>query len=482
MRWDHGCQFLRADTPQFQTTIQQWIEHGWAIEYNPRLLDRSCSTADFFGMGGGGCGGPFYVGVGGMRPLIHSILEDLEIRTKVVEEEEDARESVGIVRVFRGTRVAQIKQKQNQYNNTTNHENTPPPKWILHGVDGAAAFHDTSEQIASATPTNILGADVVATNAGGYDAVILTDLSSSFGGWHRASAGVPAAFAERVRTRAGARVPLFAVMIAFEGKMPVPFDALPFGEGEDGGGGGGNGLWFAGRTSSKPGMVDDDNNNNNNDKGTTAASVVDCWTLISTPEYALQEITETPMQAKDGTFLPQTHDVLSVCAADLERIFRQTIVSDTALTGGQTIGLNDLPKTRYRDAQRWGSALRAHPRRPRPSVDGQVDTSTNSATTTTATTEREVKGVLYDSRRDVLGPTTKLTHNHDCKEDDDEKSNTTTTTTTTASSFIADPSGAMLFQAGDMVSGYTPGAEGAALSGLDCGSYVRAALINSVLD
>jgi len=39
-------------------------------------------------------------------------------------------------------------------------------------------------------------------------------------------------------------------------------------------------------------------------------------------------------------------------------------------------------------------------------------------------------------------------------------------------SYVADPD-LMLFQAGDMVSSYTPGFEGAALSGMELADYIR---------
>ena len=80
-----------------------------------------------------------------------------------------------------------------------------PPQWALLGVGGAAAFHDTAEAVAAATEAAALGAP--------FDAVLLTDVSSSFASWHRASAGVPESLAARVRERA--RVPLFAAMVAF---------------------------------------------------------------------------------------------------------------------------------------------------------------------------------------------------------------------------------------------------------------------------
>lgn len=127
---------------------------------------------------------------------------------------------------FTGTRVAQMER-----DDTTK-------RWKLLGTSGDAAYHDTPEEIAKRNDgMHQLGTD--------YDAVILTDVSSSFGQWHRASAGVPEEFAKRVRERVGARVPLFTAMIAFDSKTNIPFDAASFDD---------TVLWFAAKSNSKPGM------------------------------------------------------------------------------------------------------------------------------------------------------------------------------------------------------------------------------------
>jgi len=82
-------------------------------------------------------------------------------------------------------------------------KNEGPAHLRLLGQSGEAAYHDTSEKVVrECTRTHVLGDEA------GYDAVILTDVSSSFGKWHRASAGVPEEFAQQVRRRVGARVPL----------------------------------------------------------------------------------------------------------------------------------------------------------------------------------------------------------------------------------------------------------------------------------
>ena len=52
---------------------------------------------------------------------------------------------------------------------------------------------------------------------GRFKAVVLSDISMSFGDWHRASAGLPADFAAKVAGRP--RVPLFSVMVAFDRRV-----------------------------------------------------------------------------------------------------------------------------------------------------------------------------------------------------------------------------------------------------------------------
>ena len=76
-------------------------------------------------------------------------------------------------------------------------------RWELLATSGEGAYHDTPEAAAAAAAEASLGV---------FDAVVLTDVSSSFEGWHRASAGLPADFAARVAGRL--RLPLFSCMVA----------------------------------------------------------------------------------------------------------------------------------------------------------------------------------------------------------------------------------------------------------------------------
>ena len=114
-------------------------------------------------------------------------------------------------------------------------------------------------------------------------------MSSSFEGWHRASAGLPAHFAARVSGRV--RVPLFSCMVAYAAPLGLPLDGLTFH--------GGDTLWFAARSASKPGFP------------AGGEEAAECWSLVSTPGYACREIASTPMQDADGSFLPQSDDYLN---------------------------------------------------------------------------------------------------------------------------------------------------------------------------
>lgn len=266
-------------------------------------------------------------------------------------------------------------------------------KWEMHGKNGRSALHDTPEAEVTAQSTPLHDHD-------GYDFVVLTDISSSFENWHRASAGVPEDFSRMVREKAGARVPLFSCMVAFEEPLNLTISSMTFEESSS------SLVWFAARNNSKIGFAD----------------TRESWTIISTPEYALRKISETPMQDPDtGAFIPQSADyLLTVPAPELCNEFLK-------LVGGSSDS-NGERKIAYINAQRWGSALPAHKHLAR---DGS------------SPTRQTLAGVSYDSGRAPLAPTT-LCAVH-------------------GESFICDDSLGLL-QCGDMVSSYTPGFEGAVLS------------------
>lgn len=293
------------------------------------------------------------------------------------------------IHLHEGKRVANLHQETNG-------------SWTVSGISGDAAYHDTAEQVAQCVQTNILG--------DGFDVVVLTDISSSFGDWHRAGAGVPIEFGEAVRQRAGARVPLFTAMIAFEEPLATSTSAAAFDDDDDV-------LWFASRSNHKPGL-----------EGLSR----DCWTLVSTPEFAMKLIQETPMQdPQTGAFIPQSPDYLcSVPAPQLEAAFRRLLKAGKV---GDFKDTSEVPKTSFLNAQRWGSAMPSH---------RHLDES--------SPTRQVISNVAYDGGRGSLGPTTK---------DRDGRS------------FVVNDS-LRLIQAGDMVSCYTPGVESAMLSALEAVDYI----------
>lgn len=269
MRWDHGCQFFRADTARFRTMIDEWTSRGMVREWDGNFVkyppDMS-SDVEFFGLPSKP---PFYVGVDGMQSLVRGILDDIIIAQK---KEEGSRpsgtssslssSSSSLLCVFEGTRVARLERITGEDDDGGG---TSSGKWRLWGTSGIAAYHDTpAEDIARSSRRGCNGDDgcgcggggeddddgtqfVVLGEGMGYDAIILTDASSSFDSWHRASAGLPEAFAHAVRERLVSRVPLFAAMVAFDAPVSdIPFDASSFDDPI---------VWFAARSNSKSGMM-----------------------------------------------------------------------------------------------------------------------------------------------------------------------------------------------------------------------------------
>jgi predicted NAD/FAD-dependent oxidoreductase len=219
MKWDHGCQFFRADTPQFQKILHGWVEKGFVKEWKGNFVSSASLSTDreFFGLPSHP---PFFVGSDGMQSIAQNVLK--EVHHSMI------NSTTSSSLQFTGTRVSQMERDE-----TTK-------LWRLFGTTGDTAYHDTPEALVRRIEDGMyqIGED------DGYDAVILTDVSSSFESWHRASAGVPEDFAKRVRERVGARVPLFAAMIAFDKGSNIPFDAASFDDSI---------IWFAAKSNSKPG-------------------------------------------------------------------------------------------------------------------------------------------------------------------------------------------------------------------------------------
>lgn len=219
LEFDHGCQFFRADAPEMQALVRAWCDSGWAARWAGRFGclaagddgRDAASSRDFFGLPGDAR--PVYVGVGGMQRLPRALLA--------------AAARDGNVAVRPGERVSGIARCAEASGG-----------WVLRGVAGLEAYHDTvaNGPAAAADAAGTAAARSVAGGAAGaggspvdgsrlpsapeapllgtFDAVVLTDISSTFGSWHRASAGVPEAFAARVR-------PLFVKRAKVSRSLPV---------------------------------------------------------------------------------------------------------------------------------------------------------------------------------------------------------------------------------------------------------------------
>ena len=265
------------------------------------------------------------------------------------------------------------------------------------GKGGKAALHDSSEAEVRAAGSHCLHAEHE-----GYDWVVLTDISSVFGSWHRASAGVPEEFSRTVRDKAGARVPLFSAMAAFKVPLNLPVSSITFNATDAGNRGM---VWFAAKTNSKPGFSN---------------LPLECWTIISTPEYALKKIEETPMQDPvTGEFIPQSPDyLLQVPGPELLSEFLRLCGREKA-------------EVSYLNAQRWGSAMPAN---------------REVARDVSSSTRKILSGVAYDTSVSPLVPTVCFSSAEESVVYDDSLN---------------------VICAGDMVSSFTPGFEGAVLSALE---------------
>ena len=390
------------------------MQQEWVAEWKGRFASSLCSSSadtterDFFGFPSQP---PFYIGVGpdGMKSVAKGIVNTLQ-------QEQGAR-----FQVFPQTRVEKL-----EYDESTR-------QWRLLGTSGMRAFHDTPESIVeSSKAQNGIDRLPISNSSTTYDAVVLTDVSCCFENWHRASAGVPLDFAKRVQQKLGARVPLFTVLLTLErvnkenedqSKEIVPLDGISFPDHDI--------LWFASKTKVKA-----EERTGGSTTCTTLSSKPcrECWTLVSTPQYAVKKIAETPMQTPSGDFIPQTPQYLhSVPIPALENAFCSQIESSSGVLGELALNPNNY-KVVHRDAQRWGSALPCH-------SAGTLDGEASS-------TRQVIMGVPYDIERKALAPTQHRDKNS--KEP----------------SFVFDGK-RNLIQCGDMMSSYTPGFEGAALSGME---------------
>lgn len=370
--FDHGCQFFRADSETFRNELlKDWLSESWAAEWTGNFGTLG-DHGDFFGFP---AQPPFYCGLGGMSAVPCGLLADVEQRG-------------GLVRA--GVRVAATRRLTSG-------------KWLLSGTEGQAAFHDTAEEEVAKTAPGALGE---------FDVVIVTDVSASMASWHRASAGIPEDIAAKVRDRT--RVALFTALVAFEERLKCDKDAFAIGD---------EIVWFAARTTCKPGFVVEGAN-------------IDCWTLVSSPRYAAAEIARVPMQDPNtGAFIPQDMTYL--------REGPSAVLLDAFERSLRAHGFREsMPKVVYVGGQRWGSAF------PAPAGVGGRDAKGRGDATV------EVLDVAYDSSAGLpLTP--------DCAE----------SLARIAENFLADDVRG-IYYAGDYVSPGLPGVESAALSGMEAARHV----------
>ena len=150
--------------------------------------------------------------------------------------------------------------------------------------------------------------------------------------------------------------------------------------------------------------------------------------MVGTPAYAAREITSTPMQTPEGTFVPQEKGYLGVVAEHLVDSFLEA----TGVTGAHQAEILVV----HKGAQRWGSAMPA----PR-----------HLATDESSPTRRVICSVPYDTGRGCLAPTT------ECRE---------------GNTFYVDKELGLL-QIGDFVGSHTPGMESSVLWRLRRGRFRR---------
>lgn len=397
-RFDHGCQFFYASSPRFSEIVREWVGAGvvgdwkhrrvlWSTSADvvgPSPLGQGSRPRDFFGALENQQS-PCFVGIGGMHNIARF--------------QASVAESSGAT-LSPATRVVDVQKVREQ--------------WHLLGTSGLAAFHNTPEAAAG---------EATAASLGTFDAVIFTDASSSQQKWHRASAGaadIAPAMAAWIAARP--RLPLFTAMLIIPAGGPCSdHDAIVFDKGP---------VWYACRNSAKPGFGMGGENPDNGRES---------WTIVSTPEFACQEIAAVPMceqgdSPEKKTFRPQEDSYLNapgVGPADvLARFFLEAVQGPPVASESATPWL-------YLQGQRWGSA-----------VPGSLDAATSEVV--------EIASTLYQRTIPHLSPREPVEDGKDFLYDDAQR----------------------IFYCGDFCSRRVAGVEAAVLSGEDCGRHVAKLLLS----
>ena len=442
--------------------VETWLQNGWVAPWKARFgslpqvnenenddtvgsYDHNDNKmTDFFGLpsndNDNDDNNDVYIGVGGMHLLPRRILNS----SKAI--------------VHPGTRVSGVTRRRREDRITPNDNDNGNDNdnvndnfvWDVTTTVGAAAFHDTKESEATAAlakATAAVETEEAAAGTGtptsattknsssdddttrvvvhrGFDAVIFTDISSSSDSWHRASAGIPTTFTSRLPPKL--RLPLFSCMIALKNPLKdrLPFDAFTAKSST------GGPLWFAARSDSKPGFPSTSSSSSNTD-------VAECWTLISTPSFAVDEIRQTTMRDPvTGAFRPQENEYLnSVPGPALKDAFFD-------LVKPYLFEPEEEQPLYYLQGQRWGSGLPIDPER------------------VSSDDVEEICGTRYASK--VKGGSIVYPPSCDANSDDDGNTNF---------NFVADDDKG-LYYGGDFCSSLNPGIEAAALSGFDLARHI----------
>jgi predicted NAD/FAD-dependent oxidoreductase len=461
--FDHGCQFFFAGDARFRERVASWVEadvvKDWS-ERNPLRVAASSSppsspaNRDFFGILEHSAE-PCYTGVGGMH--------------RVARHQAAEAAAAGAV-VNSGTRVARIERFAGDGGSTaaTTAGAAAPPQWELFGVAGTAAFHDTAEDSAAAA-----AAAAGRGSLGVFDAVVFTDASSSYEEWHRASAGVSRLVPDMAAfIRARPRIPLFTAMLTLRAGgalAQLPHGCLVFEEGP---------VWYACRSRSKPGFACDR----------------ECWTLVSTPAFACDEIAEVPMVAvaaapaasgggggvegadtKTSTvFRPQENGYLNgaggpaqaLADAFLRALTKQLAAAAAAEAGGAGAAgpATPAPELLYLQGQRWGSAIPGT-LRPAGQDSGAGAGAGAEAGSGQGADTSEIGGTVY--QRTIPDLAVKISAGGGAAGPHEAPP--------ASRDFLQDDA-LRLYYAGDFCSTRVPGVEAAALSGEDCALCVASAL------
>ena len=492
--FDHGCQFFRADSHPMKNLVEIWLRNGWVAPWkakfgclpetnikrndddddddnnnnNNNSYDNKHNITDFFGIPSSTSTSTLtgnnnnnkdnedddvYIGVGGMHLLPRRILNS----SKAI--------------VHPGTRVKSVVRRrlEEEAGETTATATRTKFVWDITTVVGKAAYHDTKESEAAVAVAKAMDDNDTKTKVNddstasttrivvhrGFDIVIFTDISSSSDSWHRASAGVPTTFTSRLPTKI--RLPLFSCMIALSKPLKdiLPFDAFTVNNNDNNkllsSPSSKSPLWFAARSSSKPGFPKSSSSKDDDDDG-VAAGPAECWTLISTPAFAVNEIQQTTMRDPiTGEFRPQENKYLNSIDGPsymLKDAFYK--LARPYLNNNTDESLPPLEEPIYIQGQRWGSGIPIDPKR------------------TTPDNIKEICGTQYATKFNGSLVYPPSSHN---KNDDDDNDDDTGNTSDGVVDYLADDN-LGLYYAGDFCSNLNPGFEAAALSGFDLAQHI----------